>query len=96
MPGDQSDGLEISSGDQSEDLPFVLFSEEDELLLSEPLLSDEPLLADAPLSDDAEEVEEPLAPLLADSPDGLSPDLSLDLSFDLSPAASADLLPERA
>ena len=65
----------------------MLLSEEEEpplsddpLLSDEPPLSEEPLLSDElPLSDDADAVEEPLAPLLADSA-GLSPDLSLDAS----------------
>lgn len=60
----------------------MLFSEEDE-----PLLSDELVLSDEP--DDAVAVEEPLAPLLADSPLGLLADLSLDESVALA-------LPERA
>lgn len=68
--------------DQSDDLAFGLFSEEDEpLVLSEELLSDEP--------DGAVSIEEPLAPLLAVSPLGLLLDFSLDGSPDLP-------LPERA
>src|SRR6185437_9863390 len=63
--------------DQSDDLAFWLFSEEDEPLL----LSEEALLSDEP--DDAVSVEEPLAPLLADSPLGLLADFSLDGSPDL-------------
>ena len=60
----------------------MLFSAEDE-----PLLSDELVLSDEP--DEAVAVEEPLAPLLADSPLGLLPDLSLAASVALA-------LPERA
>jgi hypothetical protein len=62
---------------------LALFSDDDELAL----LSDEPVLAEEP--DDSEAVEEPLAPLLADSEAGLSPDLSFDESAPLP-------LPERA
>ena len=69
---------------QSEDLVFVLFSDEDELLL---LSEDGPLLSDEP---DATALEEPLAvPLLAVSLLGLLSDFSLDPSVALA-------LPERA
>ena len=69
---------------QSEDLVFVLFSDEEELLL---LSEDGPLLSDEP---DAAALEEPLVvPLLAVSLLGLLSDFSLDPSVALA-------LPERA
>jgi hypothetical protein len=69
---------------QSEDLVFVLFSDEEELLL---LSEDGPLLSDEP---DAAALEEPLVvPLLGVSLLGLLSDFSLDPSVALA-------LPERA
>ena len=97
--------LKISPRAQSEDFPLADFSEEDEpdfsddfsdeddlvfaaALLSEPPLADEPL--DGPLSDEGA-VEEPLVedPFPADSPFGLSLDLSLESSAGLALPARA-------
>ena len=77
-------GWRSGARSQSEDLVFVLFSDEDELLL---LSEDGPLSSDEP---DAAALEEPLVvPLLAVSLLGLLSDFSLDPSVALA-------LPERA
>ena len=75
---------------QSEALLLLLFSDDDEPLTDGPVLSEDPVLSEEP--DEAVALEEPLVPFPADSPLGLS----LELSPGLSPAASFDLLPERA
>ena len=75
---------------QSEALLLLLFSDDDDPLTDGPVLSGDPVLSEEP--DEAVALEEPLVPFPADSPLGLS----LELSPGLSPAASFDLLPERA
>ena len=77
-------GSRYRARSQSEDLVFVLFSEDDDpLLLSE----DEPLLSDELAAAALEELL--VVPLLAVSPLGLLSDFSLDPSVALA-------LPERA